>query len=258
MEIMAEADRIKWDSRYLENPGALAPSPLLTRFAPLATVGKALDLACGNGRNSIYLAERGFFVDAVDISTVATNRLAGKHPNINVICTDLDTWSVPQNRYELIVNIRFLDRRLFPMIRNGLKPGGVLIFESFLDGESVQDLRTGIGSEKNLHLHHRIGKRMQRTPDVLRPGNDPPKRLTRIFLKEIGFEGFRQGRQLDLDAPVLPEFGFLRQPGHRRPAGGLGYSIVPRSIRVPGKRSRTGRASVSEALERRSGTGASR
>ncbi|MCF8052881.1 MAG: class I SAM-dependent methyltransferase [Desulfobacterales bacterium] len=135
MQIMAEEDRIKWDSRYRENPGDLEPSPLLTRFAPLSTVGKALDIACGNGRNSIYLAERGFFVDAVDISTVATNRLAGRSPNINAICTDLDAWIIPQNRYELIVNIRFLDRRIFPMIRNGLKPGGVLIFESFLDRE---------------------------------------------------------------------------------------------------------------------------
>jgi hypothetical protein len=45
----------------------------------------------------------------------------------------MDTWQIPQNRYELIINIRFLDRRLFPMIKKGLKPGGVLIFESFVD-----------------------------------------------------------------------------------------------------------------------------
>jgi len=74
--------------------------------------------------------------DAVDISTVATNHLAGIHPNINVFCTDLDAWEIPQNRYALIVNIRFLDRRLLSMIQDGLRPGGVLIFESFLDGEA--------------------------------------------------------------------------------------------------------------------------
>jgi SAM-dependent methyltransferase len=94
-----------------------------------------LDIASGNGRNSIFLAENGFIVDAVDISTVATKHLAGKNPNLNVICTDLDTWPIPHNRYQLIVNIRFLDRRLFPMIKDGLRPGGVLIFESFMDGE---------------------------------------------------------------------------------------------------------------------------
>ena len=75
------------------------------------------------------------FVDAVDISKVATDQLTGRHPNINVICKDLDTWDIPPDCYELIVNIRFLDRRLFPMIQGGLKPGGILIFESFMDGK---------------------------------------------------------------------------------------------------------------------------
>ena len=47
----------------------------------------------------------------------------------------MDAWAIPQNRYELIINVRFLDRRLFPLIQNGLKTGGVLIVESFMDGE---------------------------------------------------------------------------------------------------------------------------
>lgn len=114
--------------------GGTEPSTIIIDYCPLASVGNALDIACGNGRNSIFLAERGFYVDAVDISPVATSQLAGKHVNVNTICTDLDTWAVPPNRYELIINIRFLDRRLFPMIQEGLRPGGVLIFESFLNG----------------------------------------------------------------------------------------------------------------------------
>lgn len=132
---MTDQDRVRWDSKYLKNPGGTDPSPLLKRFWDLASVGNALDIACGNGRNSIFLAERGFAVDAVDISTVATTHLAGRNPNINVICTDLDTWAIPRNRYELIVNIRFLDRHLLTMIQDGLRPGGVLIFESFMDGK---------------------------------------------------------------------------------------------------------------------------
>jgi len=130
-----QKDQKKWDARYQKDWGGTEPSPILMKYWGLASVGNALDIACGNGRNSIFLAEKGFVVDAVDISAVATKQLAGKHPNINVICTDLDTWNIPQNRYDLIVNIRFLDRRLFPMIQDGLKPGGVLIFESFMDGE---------------------------------------------------------------------------------------------------------------------------
>ena len=132
---MTDKDQKKWDSRYLNDLGGTEPSPILMKYWNLASCGNALDIACGNGRNSIFLEEKGFVVDAVDISTVATNHLAGRYPNINVICADLDTWDIAQNRYALIVNVRYLDRRLFPLIQDGLRTGGVLIFESFLDGE---------------------------------------------------------------------------------------------------------------------------
>jgi tellurite methyltransferase len=131
---MTEKDRTKWDERYRKNIGGTEPSSVLEKYWSLASIGKALDIACGNGRNSVFLAEKGFVVDAVDISKVATDQLTNMHPNINVICTDLDTWNIHSNCYELIVNIRFLNRRLFPMIQKGLKPGGILVFESFLEG----------------------------------------------------------------------------------------------------------------------------
>lgn len=129
---MAVEDREKWDARYAGDSGDSAPSDILCRYVPLASVGIALDIACGNGRNSIYLADMGFTVEAVDISSVATRRLSGRRPNIEVIRADLDVWTIPPSRYEVIVDVRFLDRRLFPMIKDGLKPGGVLFFESYL------------------------------------------------------------------------------------------------------------------------------
>jgi tellurite methyltransferase len=133
---MADKDRQKWDSRYINNLGGSDPSRILKEYSNLASRGKALDIACGNGRNSLFLAEKGFAVDAVDISTVATNHLTGRNSQIKVICQDIDHWVIPENCYELILNIRFLDRRLFPMIQDGLRPGGVLIFESFTGGKN--------------------------------------------------------------------------------------------------------------------------
>jgi tellurite methyltransferase len=132
---MTAADRKKWDARYARNLGGTAPAEILRRYWRLAVSGSALDVACGNGRNSIFLCQKGFHVDAVDLSTVATDHLKGRHPLLDVICADLDTWQIPSERYDLIVNIRFLDRRLFPSILAGLKPGGVLVFESFLDAD---------------------------------------------------------------------------------------------------------------------------
>ncbi len=130
---MTEKDREKWNAKYLKNNGDSDTSKILEKYISIVSHGNALDLACGNGRNSRFLAQKGFQVDAVDISNVAINHLAGKDPRINVICQDIDTWQIPEDRYQIIISIRFMDRRLFPMIQKGLKPGGILIFESFID-----------------------------------------------------------------------------------------------------------------------------
>ncbi|GAB6904592.1 TehB: predicted tellurite resistance protein [Desulfosarcina cetonica] len=164
---MSEQDRKRWDERYLNDPGGAEPTPILERYWPLAPMGRAVDIACGNGRNSFFLAEKGFMVDAVDISTVATERLVGRHPNIRVHCQDLDSWTIPAEHYSLVLNVRFLDRRLFPMILNGLKPGGVLIFEAFIGREKADyclepnelrrafsDLRIVYYEEKRLARRH--------------------------------------------------------------------------------------------------------
>ncbi len=139
---MAKQDQKKWNSRYLRNIGSPTPSDILSKYLSFSPKGRALDIACGNGRNSRFLARKGFKVDAVDISNVALSELPANDTHINIICEDIDTWQIPQNRYQLIIDIRFLDRRLFPMIKKGLKPGGVLIFESFIDEKKDYCLKT--------------------------------------------------------------------------------------------------------------------
>lgn len=129
---MTDQDRKKWDARYQKDLGNSEPSAIVSDYWHLAAGKTALDIACGNGRNSLFLAAKGFMVDAVDISTVATSQLMDKDPKIRVICQDMDTYRIAPHQYGMIVDIRFLDRRLFPMIRRGLRPGGVLIFESFV------------------------------------------------------------------------------------------------------------------------------
>jgi SAM-dependent methyltransferase len=128
-----EKDRIKWNRKYIENPDDPSPSEALTTYVSYALKGRAMDIACGTGRNAMFLAKQGFVVDAVDISDVGLKKLSGKHPNICPICADFDYFEIPANRYSLIVNIRFLNRRLFPLIMEGLRPQGVVIFKSFLE-----------------------------------------------------------------------------------------------------------------------------
>lgn len=126
-----EKDREKWNKKYKEGEYLLnEPSEIVKKFSLLAPKGKALDIACGLGRNAKYLAKLGFEVDAVDISDVAINNLKNIK-NINPILADLDYYQIPENKYSLIININYLNRNLFPQIKEALIKGGVLIFETF-------------------------------------------------------------------------------------------------------------------------------
>ncbi len=130
-----ETDRQKWNTRYREQEFPGEPSRIVTRFARLAKKGRALDIACGMGRNALFLVEQGFIVDAVDISDVALAHFQHHSENIRCIHADLDTYAIPLATYDLIININFLQRRLFPGIIAGLRPGGILIFETFVNSE---------------------------------------------------------------------------------------------------------------------------
>ena len=125
--------RVKWNQKYETEQLSDGPSSIVKQFYRLAEGKKALDIASGNGRNALFLANQGFAVDAVDISDAGLNLFAGKHENVRPICADLDNFDIAPEQYDLILNIKYLDRRLFPYIREGLKRGGVLIFQTFLD-----------------------------------------------------------------------------------------------------------------------------
>ena len=125
-------DRIKWNKRYTaKDPGQEFPG-IVSDYIDRAPVGRALDIACGTGAVSLFLAERGYAVDAVDISDVALAACTARHPAIQGICADLDTFDLAVDRYCLIANIRYLNRRLYPQMIRALLPGGMLIVETFL------------------------------------------------------------------------------------------------------------------------------
>ncbi|MEJ5173199.1 MAG: methyltransferase domain-containing protein [Hydrogenothermaceae bacterium] len=135
-------DRDRWNKKYSE--GFIAekdPSEIVVKYYNLSKVGNALDIAAGLGRNSLFLAERGFNVDAIDISDFAIEKLKSLHPNINPIHADLKSYRPETERYELIININFLERTLFPYIIEALKPEGVVIFETFLEGSPSRSNR---------------------------------------------------------------------------------------------------------------------
>lgn len=140
-------DRIRWNRRYRENPArdsSLKPFRWLVSHRRLLLAqpkGPALDLACGRGRNSRYLARLGFEVEAVDISDVAVERLKERSGRwglpIRPRVLNLEDAELPRDRYRVIVNINYLERRIFPAIVAALLPGGLLFFSTFLKGPSA-------------------------------------------------------------------------------------------------------------------------
>ena len=149
---MAVADKQKWNKKYQNAPIPDKPVKLITDFAKLATGTKALDVACGMGRHSKYLASAGFDVDALDISSVAINTLQNI-PHIHAKEVDFDTYTFPKANYDLIVCTFFLKRELFPQMIDALNEDGLLIYETFVyhpDNQQVPSQRSYLLEEGEL------------------------------------------------------------------------------------------------------------
>ena len=151
-------DKQRWNKRHVEKPMRHEVEPILEKHIDKATLGTALDIACGTGRNTHFLAEKGFVVDAVDLSDYALGKIRGLS-TINKIEADLDKYHLALNKYDLIVNINFLNRRFFPQIKEALKSGGVLIFETFIvaHGDFNQPMNPEFLLRKNELIHAFIG-----------------------------------------------------------------------------------------------------
>ena len=112
-----------------------APSPLLVQVADLLPPGRALDLACGGGRNAVYLADLGWQVTAVDVSPVAIAEV-GRRPNVDARIADLERheYRIEPVAFDLICDFYYLQRDLFPKIREGIRPGGMFTGAIHLTG----------------------------------------------------------------------------------------------------------------------------
>lgn len=149
---MSQADRDKWNARYREGADATRtnPSVLLAESLPKLKIGKtqprAVDVACGGGRNAVYLGRLGWQVDALDISQVALERLAAtaaaERLSITCIQADLeDSSPLPTalcaaERYDLAIMIRYTNLPLIERLKQVLKTGGYLIVEEHLITEA--------------------------------------------------------------------------------------------------------------------------
>ena len=127
----------KWNSRWRERIGEefVADSWLL-EVADLLPAGRALDLACGRGRNSLELARRGRRVTAVDFSEEALNQLddVSRSEGLVIDCQRCDLEDQPPVfalDYDLVLCFFYLHRPLLPWILTTVRPGGMALLRSF-------------------------------------------------------------------------------------------------------------------------------
>ena len=129
---MSSDDQTRWDRQHSLSAGADQPSSYLRQIlesdAWHISRGLALDVAAGKGRNAIFLAEMGFRVVGIDISTIALEearrRAEEKSLAISWQQADLEQIELRTAAYDLIVNFNYLQRSLFPQIRKSSQAPG--------------------------------------------------------------------------------------------------------------------------------------
>jgi SAM-dependent methyltransferase len=115
--------------------GSEAPSPWIARWAHLVPAGGAvLDLACGRGRHLRWFHERGHPVTGVDRDAEALRGLPGE-----TLVADIENgpWPLAGRQFAAVVVTNYLWRPLFPRILQALAPGGVLLHETFAQGNET-------------------------------------------------------------------------------------------------------------------------
>jgi SAM-dependent methyltransferase len=139
----------KWDARYEEKEliWTAEPNMFLPPIVAGLEVGTALDLACGEGRNSIWLAGAGWDVTGVDFSVVAIDKAKKMAGDISVDwqVADVTTYK-PRRAFDLVIIVYVhLDtdamKALFDSAARALAPGGTLVAV----GHALRNLTDGVG-----------------------------------------------------------------------------------------------------------------
>ena len=146
-----EQDKMFWDRKYETEAYIFGKEPVgfLREHIDLLPQGKALDIAMGEGRNAVFLAKNGFDVDGCDISEIAVKKALdlAKESNVKIhaFVADLETYKLPKNTYDVIACFYYLQRDLVPQMKEALKPGGMIIYETY----TIENLELGFEGPKN-------------------------------------------------------------------------------------------------------------
>jgi SAM-dependent methyltransferase len=160
-----------WNERYAGNEFAYGtePNSFLVENANLLT-SPVLSLAEGEGRNAVFLASLGLDVLGVDASDVglakAQQLAASSGVTIRTEVADLASYEPPENHYGSVISISAhlpskVRNRLYPLVERSLKPGGIILLESY----SKAQLSRNTGGPKDIDLLLDVAELKQQFPN---------------------------------------------------------------------------------------------
>ena len=174
----------RWDERYSgeEYVFGTEPNDFLAIVAPRLECGRALCIADGEGRNSVYLAGLGFRVTAMDASAVgmqkATRLALERNVQLTTVVADLRDYAFGRERWDLIVSVfchlpPALRRDVYRRAVDGLRPGGAIVVEAY----TPRQLEYGTGGPSSEDLLVRLddlradldGLRLETARETVRP-----------------------------------------------------------------------------------------
>ena len=143
---VSQDSKAQWDQRYARPTfifGKSAAQFLAENYQYIPYEGSVLDMGMGEGRNAVFLAQKGYKVTGVDLSSVAVKKsyLLAQEFGVKIkgVVASLKDYKISPGTFDAIICFYWVDRTMVEKIKTWLKPGGVLIYEAYTVRERERD-----------------------------------------------------------------------------------------------------------------------
>lgn len=147
---ITQSSKSRWDQKYNRSYFIYGKSPssfLAENYKYIPAGSSVLDMGMGEGRNAVFLAQKGYQVTGIDISSIAVKKafMLAKEYGVKIkgVVASLKEYKIKPGTFDAIICFYYVDRSLVESIKKWLKPGGVIIYEAYTTKQREKE------SEKN-------------------------------------------------------------------------------------------------------------